>query len=403
MTTNNTPAKAYTPEQLQTALDKCKIALMRAKEAVFFTVIAFSLKHKWDTSHSTAYVDGVHMGWNPDFFMGLPPEERIGVMVHEACHIAFDHIGLRKIHPAWCPDILNKAADHVINLMLLDRGFKLPSFRLADERFKGMNTEQVYKILEQEAANGKPQQTNPMADLVVGAQDDAAGQGKGNPGGMTDAQLQKHVRDMIIRASIQSKMAGEKPGTIPGDIQLMLDEILNPTLPWQTILRRYFTEYAKNDYSWKRPNRRFFPQHYLPSLHSIALMDLTFYVDISGSVADYQFQMFVNEIAGVLKMLKPKHVTIVQFDTAIHHVDKVSSLQELKNIEFHGRGGTHIECILKHMEDNKNQLSLVFTDGGFGWPRDTFKQRIIWLINDNPNWKPQFGDDIHFSTKDYEA
>lgn len=403
MTTHNAPTKAYTPEQLQTALDKCKISLMRAKEAVFFTVIAFSLKFRWNSDISTAQVDGVHMDWNPDFFMSMPPDERMGVMVHEACHIAFDHLGLQKIHPSWCPDILNDAADHVINLMLLSRGFKLPSFRLADERFKDMNTEQVYKILAAEAAAGKPQQKNPMPDIVVGGEPGNGGKGKGNPSGMTDAQLAKHMRDMLVRASIQSQMSGEKPGTIPGDIQLMLDELLNPTLPWQTILRRYFTDFAKNDYSWKRPNRRFFPQHYLPSLHSIALMDLTWYVDISGSVMDHQFQMFINEIAGVLKMLKPKKMTIVQFDTQIQHVDTISSIQELKNIEFHGRGGTHIECILKHMEDNKNQLSLVFTDGGFGWPRNTMKQRIIWLINDNPKWKPVFGDDIHFSTKDYEA
>lgn len=396
----NPTKPSYTPEELQTALDKCKIGLMRCRDAVFFTVIAFSLKHKWDSSRPTAYVDGVHMGWNPDFFMSLTKEERIGVMVHEACHIAFDHIGLTKLRSSWCPDILNKAADHVINLMLLERGFTLPSIRLADERFKGMHTEQVYRILEQEAQQGQPQQTNSMADIVI-SQGDDPGQGDKGSSGLNEAQLAKHVRDIIVRAKIQSEMSGEEPGTIPGEIQLWLDNLLNPTLPWQTILRRCFTEYAKNDYSWKRPNRRFFPQHYLPSLHSINLQDLTFYVDISGSVADYQFNMFVSEIAGVLKMLKPKHITIVQFDTAIHHVDKVSSLQELKKIEFHGRGGTHIECILQHMEQNKNSLSLVFTDGGFRFPRDTFKQRIIWLINDNPKWVPQFGEVIHFSTKEY--
>lgn len=379
-----------TQQQLQDALDKTKISLMRHKEAVFFSTLAFSMKHIWDPSCKTAYVDGTHMGWNPDFFWGLTPDERVGVMVHESCHIAFDHLGLHTIHPTWCKDRMNRAADHVINLMIEARNFKLPSYRLADPKFKEMNTEQVYKILEIEEQNKTPP-PNLMPDIKYGGQP-----------GQDPAQVSKQVRDMVVRASIASKMAGEAPGAIPGEIQLWLDSLLNPALPWQTILRRYFTEFAKNDHSWKRPNRRFFPQHYLPSLHSQSLQDLTFYVDISGSVMDYQFSMFVGEIAGVLKMLKPKNVTVVQFDTRIQHIDTVTSLQALKNIQFTGRGGTHIGCILDHIEANKNQLSLVFTDGGFSWPRETFKHRLIWLINDNPKWTPKFGDDIHFSTKAYE-
>ncbi len=354
----------------------------------------------WDETFPTAAVDGVHMFWNPDFFMKMPAPQRIGVMVHESCHIAFDHLGLRGLHPDWCPDILNQAADHVINLMLLERGFELPSFRLADDRFKSMHTEQVYTILAAEAAAGKPQPKNQMPDLVAGGD---PGDGKGSKGdktGMTPDQLSKHMQDIVIRAAMASKMAGDKPGSIPGDVELFLDNLLNPRLPWQTLLRRFFTEFSKNDYSWKRPNRRFFPAHHLPSLHSISLEKLTFYVDISGSVEDYQFKMFVSEIAGVLKHHRPKVITIVQFDTSIKHVNKVRSIQELMQVKFHGRGGTHIECILDHMEKDDAKAKLVFTDGGFSWPRQTFRHQILWLINDNESWQPKYGKAIHFSTKD---
>ena len=383
--------------ELQNALDRAKIGLMQCRNSAFFTTIAFSLKHIWDDTQPTAYVDGVHMGWNPDFFLKLTSDERIGVMVHEACHVAYDHIGRLNAGMVRCPDIFNQAADHVINLMLLAKGFKLPSFRLADQRFVDMSTEQVYDILQAEAAQGKPMPQLPMADLRTGKPGDPD-----NQTGMDADQLAKHVKGMILQAALASKMAGDAPGSIPGDIELLLEEILNPVLPWTTILRRYMTEFNKNDYSWRKPNRRFFPNHYLPSLYSNSLQDLTFYVDISCSVMDYQFQMFVNEIAGVLKHLKPKFVTIVQFDTRIQHIDKVSNLQELKAIQFTGRGGTSIHEILDHMEANKNSLSLVFTDGGFHFPRTEFKQRIIWLINDNPKWVPVFGDAIHFSTKEYK-
>lgn len=395
--------------EIQTALDRTKIGLIQTPASAFFTTIAFSLKHRWNESIPTARTDGVYMEWNPDFFMKLPPDQRIGVMVHEACHVAYDHMGRLNTGKQRCPDIFNKAADHVINLMLLARGFKLPSFALKDDRFRDMSTEQVYDILEAEAANGNPQPQQQMPDLVY-SPIDGNGQGKGQDGngeqssgpGMTQAELQQHIKSMVIRAVMASKMAGEKPGSVPGEVEMFLDQLLNPKLPWQTLLRRYFTEFSKNDYSWKRPNRRFFPQFHLPSLHSITLQDMTFYVDISGSVEDFQFKLFVSEIAGVLKMLKPKKITIVQFDTKIHHVDSVKNLDELSRIKFHGRGGTHIECILKHMEENKNQLSLVFTDGHFGWPRNGFKNKILWLINDNEGWLPRFGNAIHFSTRDYK-
>lgn len=386
---------------IQLALDRVKIALIRENNSTFFATIAFSMKHIWDDSQPTAYVDGVHMGWNPNFFMGMPEDQRLGVMVHEACHIAYDHIGRANVGKNRDHDRWNRAADHVINLDLTARGFKLPSFALRDTRFSGMSTEEVYDILEAEEQN-QPSMPVPggMSDLRTSSgngDDDTVG-----ATGMTKDQLQRHVQDIIIRAAIQSKMAGDKPGSIPGEIQVYLDNLLNPKLPWQTLLRRFFTAFSKNDYSWKRPNRRFFPDHHLPSLFSINLQDLTFYVDISGSVLNFQFKIFVSEIAGVLKHLKPKKITIVQFDTRIHHVDTVTSLHELSKIEFHGRGGTHIECILDHMETNKNSLSLVFTDGWFDWPRNTFRHRILWLINDNQRFKPMYGDAIHFSTKDYK-
>src|SRR5206468_12059992 len=126
--------------ELQKELNRTKAALMSDREAVFFTTIIFCLKFLWDEGQPTAYTDGYVLGWNPSFFRSLSPDERVGVMVHEACHVAYDHIGRLQGRD---PKMWNKAADHVINLDLLARGFKLPSWVLADQRFIGMSTEQV--------------------------------------------------------------------------------------------------------------------------------------------------------------------------------------------------------------------------------------------------------------------
>lgn len=362
---------------LQFQLDRTKIALMANPEAIFFTSIILSLKFFWDDTCRTAWTDGYRMGWCPTFFLGLPEDQRLGVMVHEACHVAYDHMGRTqgRIMSIW-----NKACDHVINLYLEERGFKLPSFRLADPRFAGMSAEQVYTILLEE----NDQEENEMADIRI---DDS----------IPTEEYKKHIEDIIIRAATLTKMSN-RPDLIPGEVELFLKNLLKPRLPWQTILRREAEAASKTGHSWLKPNRRYFPAHHLPSMWSMGPQSATFYVDISCSVSDEQFHVFVSEIVGSLRMFKFKKITIVQFDVEIKSVDVVKSLRELMKVKFAGRGGTHIGCILDHIEKTKPALAMVFTDGGFGWPRDKFKQRILWLINDNPGWQPLFGRAIHFNT-----
>jgi predicted metal-dependent peptidase len=368
----------YDLKQLQSLLERVKIALMSNPEVTFFTVIALNLKFIWDEECETAWTNGFEMGFNPRFFLSMSEEERLGVYIHEASHVAYDHMGrlLGRIMSIW-----NQAADHVINLYLLQRGFKLPSFRLADPRFTGMSTEQVYDILLTEQ-DTLPK--NPMEDIRESVD-------------KTPQETQKHVQDLIVRAAVQAKMTHES-GNIPGEVEMFIKKLLNPKLPWQTLLQREIHELIKTGYSWMRPNRRFFPTYHLPSRSVQGPTRATFYIDISGSVAQYQFDIFISEIVGAIKQFNLKEVRIVQFDTHIHHDDTVKSLKELSRVKFHGRGGTHIECILQHMEKTKPELAMVFTDGGFFWPRQTFKQRILWLINDNPEWKPLFGRSIHFDT-----
>lgn len=364
-------------KKLQHELDRAKIKLMSNKEATFFTNIMLSLKFFWDEDHKTAWTDGYRMGFNPGFFMGMPEDERVGVLVHEASHVAYDHMGrlMGRNMRMW-----NIACDHVINLYLLERGFRLPAFRLADERFTGMSAEEVYAIIMKEPEPPG----NPMEDLRVNEQ-------------VTTEEYKKHVEDIIIRAATLTKLSNS-PHTIPGEVEIFLGKLLKPKLPWTQIFKRELDAAVKRGQCWSKPHRRHFPDMMLPSKWSKAPSDATFYVDTSCSVTDEQFTIFVGEIVGAFRMFKFEKITIVQFDTEIHSVNVVKSIAELRKVKFEGRGGTHIGCILDHMEKTKPKLSIVFTDGGFGWPRKEFKQNILWLINDNPSWQPLFGRAIHFDT-----
>ena len=356
------------------AYDKAKIGLMARPDTAFFTTIVFSLKLIWDWDISTAATDGSAIRINPDFFMSRSPDERIFLMVHEAMHVALLHmirLGERS-HKKW-----NIACDHYINLLLIERGFKMPKMSLADPPYKDLSSDEIYARLPDPPPNDDFQM-----DL--------------EPPKDPPKDLTHEVEDILIRAALQSKIQSDAPGTIPGDIEIFLNKLLNPKLPWQQILRKYIQNLTKHDYSWRKPNRRFFPNHYLPSMFSEKLLDIAIAVDASGSVTDADFKVFVSETHGIIRMMKPDKITLVQFDQNIKSVDEIRSIRDLMNVKFIGRGGTRIEPVMEWAEKNKPKLLLVFTDGEFHFYRDDYKTNTVFLIHNNPNFHSPYGKVIHY-------
>ena len=364
------------------ALSKAKIALMTMPDTAFFCELAFSLKYEWDTTISTACTNGVFIKLSPEFFMGLNQPQQIGLILHETMHTVYMHM-LRRGHRDH--QRYNIAGDHVINLMLLERGFQLPANGYADPQYRGMSSEAVYDLL--------PPDTDPdfTPDVVEGESEISA------------QEIEQQIQQAVIRAAIRSEQERDKPGTIPGDIQLFLDGLLKPKLPWNKILIKYLNKYTKSDHSWRRPNRRFMPEFYLPSLHSTALVDLTIAVDISGSVSDHEFKTFVSEIAGIFRMLTPEKITLIQFDTEIKSVDAIKGFKDLMDVNFTGRGGTDFEPVLQwaQTKSNTTQLLLVFTDGDFRFKTKTYKGDVLWLIHNDEQkrFNPPYGKTIHYEVK----
>jgi predicted metal-dependent peptidase len=369
------------------ALDKAKICLMQKDDSAFFTTLCFSLKQRFDDGHPTAYTDGRTITWNPKFFMKdlVDIEERVFLMLHETLHCAYLHTV--RVQPGMCRDRANIAMDHVINLQLVERGFKMPTKvpGHADPQFKGMCWEEVYKLLPDNPGKPQMQDLGDPAEGLSGDEKNAAA-----------TLLEEEMQEILVRAAVQSKLSNDKPGTIPQDIQIFLNGLLNPQLPWNRILQKYLHSYAKNDYSFRKPNRRFFPKYHLPSMFSESLMDLSIAVDISGSVSTKDFHVFVSEVASILRMMKPKKITLIQFDTELKSVDTVGTIKDLMAIKFKGRGGTDITPVLEWANVNKPQLLMVFTDGHFKFPTLDTKRNTLWLIHNNQKFVPPFGKAIHY-------
>ena len=366
------------------ALSRAKIHLMTKPDSAFFITLCFNLNHVWDENTPKAACNGKTIFWNPDFFMGLADnDERVFLLLHETMHAAYLHMLPERVKSR-NPIKWNVAADHVINLQLIARDFKMPTGKnegLADVEYVGLSTEEVYNLLP----------NNPNSPPMLDLQD---------PGG-TEKELKelgKEMEDLLVKAATQSKMMGDKPGTIPGDIEIFLDKLLNPKLPWQRILQKYMQKFSKNDYTFKRPNRRFFPKYYLPSMFSENLIDLTVAVDTSCSVDAAEFLRCISETGGILKNLKPDKITLIQFDSTIKSKTNIKSIRNLLDMTFSGRGGTNIKPVIELVNIEKPQLLLVFSDGEFRFPPG-IKSTVdtLWIIHSNSRFTPPYGKVIHYT------
>lgn len=382
-TTSNPHPREATPEILEKAADalsRAKIHLMSKPNSAFYTTLLFSLRTEWDCSIPTAATDGRRIYINPHEFLTWTPEERVGVLLHEALHVGYLHLPRKgeRQHRRW-----NYAGDYVINLVLKDNGYSLPHYALYDQQYRDMCAEVIYDLLEE------PEQEMPMLDDLRPSEDDTPIE-----------DIEQEITDILVRAKIQSEMAGDKPGVIPGDIQIFLKQLLEPKLPWQRLLQKYIQSYIQDNYTFAKLRRRYWPKIMLPSLYSRSLMEMALFVDTSGSITDEQFLHFISETHGLLRMMKPAKLLFGQFDTQIKRVDEIQTVRDLANVQFSGRGGTNVEPVLTWAQENKPKLLVIFTDGCFrtpdryAWPDKNTD--TLWVIYDNPNWKPPFGNLIHY-------
>lgn len=355
----------------------------------------------------TACVSPYSMLINETFFRGLSAPERKTLLAHEVLHLALKHVdpvrqGDRE-DKKW-----NSAGDHVINNMLLEQGFAEIDGWLCDSQFKKMATEEVYDLLPDE------EQENSIGNDLSNGQ----GQDENNPKGggnnspanqpsMTPEQVkqtQNRLDQMIMRAATQSEMAGEKlAGMVPADVLRYIEELKNPTVPWEQLLVDFFLDKAKEDYSMSRPNKRYMPDFCMPSLESESMGKIVFICDASGSISHEQFVKFYSEASHVKDIMNPREFVIASFDTDIRSVHRFTKDEYLECPKLKGGGGTSIIPVLDFILKEKADVAVVFTDGYF-WDHKKMHDPkysnldgvMFWLIDKNPKYSCHFGEIVHF-------
>lgn len=364
------------------ALSKARIKMMATPSMTFVTSICLGMKMVWDESIRTAQTNGLSIIFNPHFFLKLTPNQRVTLLCHETWHPALKHMvrGKTLNHLKY-----NKAGDYFINLMLLENGLEAIPGWLCDTAYRGMSTDQIYALLPDEPSNGGD--APDWADIIYG------------DGSKEDQQvLENQLDNILVRAHTQAKMVGEAAiGNLPSDVLVYIEKLLNPTLSWDKLLRKYVSSFAKQDYSWQRPNKRFLPEFYLPSLYSETLTELVLFMDLSGSVSDEDIRYFCGEVHKMFTSLKPKEITLVTFDTQIQDTYRITSANDMARKELHGRGGTCVKAVMEWIKKRKPVVSVILTDGYFYWDNVINpKAPVIWAIHNNPKFTAPFGKVVHY-------
>jgi predicted metal-dependent peptidase len=316
---------------------RTRLILGRSAASVFFATLLLRLRPEpvWDID--TLATDGRVLQFHPPFVTGLSPDELVGVLAHEVMHNALAHPARRggRAHKAW-----NIACDLAINPLLVQAGITLPSTRLmpGEGTYAGLelgkSADEYYALLP------TPQDGPDSPDQVPGTSGDPGGCGRVFDPGHGDPAERRAVEAEWQVAVAQAQQAAAGRGPLPAGLGRSVEQVLQPTADWRSVLRDFVATCARNDYSWVRPNRRFIAQGlYLPGLHSEELGEVVIAVDTSGSIDAKMLGSFEAETNAVLAAYECS-VTVLYHDTDIQKIQIWRSSDGPLVLDPVGGGGT---------------------------------------------------------------
>lgn len=383
-------------------LQRAKINLMRSPKFALLSGILMVGKTKVvekDDMPMPACTDGRDEKYRRDFIAELSDPELAFVVAHEGAHKMYRHLTTwQKLYDENA-QLANMACDYVVNLMLteLDPGASvilMPTYKkgpmrgrpmgLLDNRFKGMNTKQVYDILKQEGG-GKG---NGEGDGGFDGHDwDSA---KDMPE-EDKKQLTKDIDDAIRRGVAEQKRVGGGNGHLDRELK----DLLEPKVDWREVLRDFIKSICagRDKSSWRKPNRRLLSlgtDTYMPSMISEKVGRIVIAVDTSGSIGADDLRDFLSEVKGIADEVHPEFVDLLYWGTQVvsHEEYEGGAVANIvSSTKPMGGGGTAPSCITQYLKEKliHPECVVVLTDGYVGddWGEsggDSWPAPVLWAI-----------------------
>lgn len=350
--------------RIEVALKRARIALIN--EFPFFGELGLALRlvEAPDLPTKTLATDGKRLFYNPDWVASTPERFIMSGLAHETVHYALQHVSRRGDRE---PKRWNFAIDYVTNAALKEAGMPIMDTWLYDSKYKDMSAEEVYDKLE-------------SSFTLAGA--------SGAPfDGHIDAVLTPEDVDEITQQIAAA--VGRHPGNVPGQIRRAVKEATVPPADWRSVMSRFFTERSKNDFSMRRPSRRFVPHgHFLPGLYSENMGKLAFVIDTSGSITQEILDAFGGHTNEIVSQVTPTKVVVMYADADVNHVDEFDQYEPLR-FEAHGGGGTDFCPAIEALEEEHAPVAAAYLTDGYGrFPNNPPSFPVLWLMTTDvqPPW-----------------
>lgn len=385
----------------------------------FFGLLLMNMKIALDDTIGTAATDGERIFFDPAFLDEISDSELIFVLMHEIMHVVLKHsfrTGSRDEYG------FNIACDIVVNSNILQAsGWNLKSITLAKygesmhrapDGVEGCRytAEEVYEMLPvtiKGSGSGKLSVSG-----GAGAGTPGSGKASGNTPGNTAGQAGGFSDDHSKWGSSQDKAlealwgnrirdsyeASKGRSNIPIGVERALNELLNPTVDWRTLLNDFIQEEVV-DYSFMPPDRRFTDSpFFLPDFNDTETVakDILFMIDTSGSMSAGEITKAYSEIKGAIDQFGGRlEGWLGFFDAAVVPPKPFVDENEFKVIRPAGGGGTSFEVIFDYvrhkMEDRVIASIIIMTDGYAPFPEESAAMGIpvLWMINNDdvtPPW-----------------
>ena len=381
----------------QQRLDKAVVAIMGNEKYRALAGILMIGDRSIKGDIPTACTNGRDEMYGHDFVDTLTDAELRFVVLHESFHKLYRH--LTTWEWMWKEDAerANRACDYVINLQIRDEnkdGFAtMPECGLVDEKYRGMNTPQVYKLLGDEPPGG------------------GSGGGSGfdehdweGAKELTDAEQRDLAKD-IDEAIRQGALMAGKLGT---GAERDFSDLLKPQVNWREVMREFVTSTCSgSDYStYRRLNRRYVALDLpMPTGITETVEGIVVAGDTSSSVGQREQSVITSEAKHCFDAVKPDWVRMLYWDTEVAGDEKYDNA-ELDNFvnttKPRGGGGTDVNCVPPYMQEHgiNPQAIIIITDGHLygGWGQ--WSHPVLWIIIDNEDAKPDCGKYIHVTSEE---
>jgi len=369
---------------------KAHISLMQDKRTLAYSGILMVGKTIVDDYCPTAATNGRDVIYGTDFVKSLTDQELRGLILHENKHKMYMHLILwRKLYEE-DEELANRACDFVINLEIKDldkyeQFIKLPNDGYIDEKYRGLDSGEVFKLLKEDKKNGK-------------------GYGKGQPldehqwkGAKQMDETEKKTLVKEIDAAIRTgALLASKQG---GDVDRSFEEMMQSKVDWKEQLREFVSTVCigKGSSTWAKPNRRWLQQDmYIPSQVSESIGSICVGIDTSGSISSQDITKALMELVALCDTCTPERVDLLYWDTevAAHETYFEGDYDGLvRSTKPKGGGGTAVQCVPDYIKDKglKPQCVIVITDGYCsGWGTD-WGVPVLWVLVENKYDTPTHG------------